>query len=436
MTDSTLEPGLWGPTIVGGRRLRGWRRALTWVVAAASVAILVVGLGAALLVRTAEANLTRVPVGALETIEPGRPINVLVAGSDARSGLTAEEIRRYNLGDFSGQRSDTVILVSVTPDHDGVSVVHFPRDLYVVDQDTPRKLTETFAGGPDALVDVVQSNFNVPVHHYVEVSVTGFISVVDALGAVEICLEEPLRDRKSGADFTAGCHQMDPAEALSFVRSRAGPRGDFERIERQQQFLKAMLDELVAARTFVDLPRLFSVVEKVAANVSTDQDLGLNRMRSLANELRGLASGDIPMTFVPGYTQTINGKSYVIPYRPGATALFEAIRDGEVLAPRGTRQQREQVEVALWTAGLTTEAVIIESTLNWAGFRPVPDGVGPIDGGAETAVYARTVTDLEAGWVAATLGVDVSALPPDLELPDGVDVVVVAGRDAAPRADS
>ena len=436
MTDSTLGPGLWGPTVVGGRSLRGWRRGAVTVLAVSSVVLLALGLGGVLVLRTAEANLTRVPVGTLETIEPGRPINVVVAGSDARTGLSAEEIRRYKLGNFSGQRSDTVILVSVTPEHDGVSVIHFPRDLYVLDGGTPKKLTETFVGGPDALVDVINENFGIPIHHYVEVSVTGFISVVDALGEVEICLEEPLRDEKSGADFTAGCHDMNPEEALSFVRSRSGPRGDFERIERQQQFLKAMLNEMVAARTFVDLPRLLAVVEKVAANVSTDQDLGLNRMRGLANELRGLADGNVPMTFVPGYTQTVGDKSYVVPYRPGATALFEAIRNGEVIAPRGSRQEREEVRVGLWTAGQLTGAVVVESTLNWAGFRPVPAGVGPLEGGPTTKVFARSVTDEHAGWVAATLGVTVSPLPPDLELPDETEVVVVVGDDADPNASS
>lgn len=407
---------------------------LSVAVAVTSVLLLAAAVGGVLLVRTAEANLTRVPVGALETIEPGKPINLLVVGSDARTGLTAEEIRRYKLGNFSGQRSDTVILVSVAADHESVSVIHFPRDLYVIHNGVARKLTETFAGGPDALVDVVASNFGVPIHHYVEVSVTGFISVVDALGSVEICLDEALQDPKSGADLAAGCHDMDPAEALSYVRSRSGPRGDYQRIERQQTFMKVMLDELVEARTFVDLPRLFNVVEKVAANVSTDEELGLNRMRGLAAELRDLAGGRIPMTFVPGYTQTISGKSYVIPYRPGATALFDDIREGRALAPRGTAEEQAEVQVALWSANRGVGVTVVESTLNWAGFRPSGAGTGPIEGGAVTRVHARPGHENEAGWVAATLGVTVTPLPSDVELPEGADVVVVVGDDADPNA--
>ncbi|MBW3659695.1 MAG: LCP family protein, partial [Actinobacteria bacterium] len=313
----------------------------------------------------------------------------------------------------------------------GVSLVSFPRDLRVLDEDgDAHKLTETFLEGPDHVVDVLAANFGIPIHHYAEVSILGFLSVVETLGTVEICLDEPLRDRKSGAAFEAGCHDMGPEESLSYIRSRRGARGDFERIERQQIFLKAMLKEMVSSRTLVDLPKLFAVVERVADNVTTDSGLGPTTMRTLAEELRGLAAGDVPMVVVPGYTRTIGGKSYVIAYRPGAEALFAAIRDGEVLAPRGSKEERSETSVAIWTGGRPEGAEIVANTLAYGGFDAAGAGPGDVDAGATTRVYVVPGFEDQAGWVGAMLGAPVQSLPVGVEGPEGAQVVVAVGDDA------
>lgn len=426
------DPGDWGPVLHGGRRMVGLRRLLA-VTATVAIAGLVAASSVGFLVyRKAEAGITRVPLDTLESHEPGGALNVLVVGSDARDGLSEAERRQLSLGSFDGQRSDTVILVSVPPGREGVNVLSFPRDLIVHDDAGRRfKLTETFFQGPDGLVEVVRDNFLLPVNHYVEVSITGFIGVVDALGSVEVCLDEPLRDIKSGADFTAGCHRMTPEEALSYVRSRKGARGDFQRIERQQTFLKAMLGELIDGRLLADVPRLLRVVDEVAQTIATDEALGVGKMRALAEELRGLADGSVPMTSVPGFTRRLeDGKDYVIPYAPGANALFDAIRNGEVFASAGTPEERDETYVALWTGGRTQATDIIEGTLNWGGFHAFPAGTGPVDAGLRTAVYAAPGHEEAAGWVAATLGVEVLELPATLEVPEGATVVVAVGDDA------
>lgn len=425
------EPGPWGPTIEGGRRFPRARRLLALAAVVTVVAVGAVGITGVLLYRTADANLTRIPVSSLEGKDAGQPLNVLVVGSDSREGLTRQEELELKLGSFDGQRADTVILASVTPDHRGVSLVSFPRDLLVEDEDgDPHKLTEMFVQGPESLVDTVSRNFGVSVNHYAEVSITGFMGVVETLGAVELCLEDRLYDRKSGAAFEAGCHEMDPRQALSYVRSRRGARGDFERIERQQRFLKAMLERMIDTRTLTDLPKLFAVVERVADNVTTDDQLGLATMRTLAEELRGLAQGDVPMTVLPGYTRTIRGKSYVVAYGPGARAIFTAIRDGEMLPDRGDQDERADTRVAVWTGGRLQGADIVLSTLHYSGFPSSSAGRGRLDAGATTTVYTVPGFEEQARWVAATLGAPLQALPADVPPPSGADVVVSVGEDA------
>lgn len=430
------EPGAWGPVIRGGQR---WPR-LRRFAAAVGVVLLTLTVAAAttgvLLYRTAESNLTRVPIGQLdEPTDPDEPLNILVVGSDSRQGLSAERRRELDLGSsdaFAGQRSDTIILVSVTPDRERATVISFPRDLRVLDDGVPRKIAETFADGADNVVEVVRDSFDIPIHHYVQVSVPGFLEVVETVGSVGLCLDEPLRDPKAGADLSAGCQRLSPEQALAFVRSRQGARGDFERIERQQQFLRAMLDEITRARTLVDLPKLFALVEEVAGHVTTDEDLGIGQMRNLAQELRSLASGRIPMTFVPGYTRTIDGASYILRYVPGAEALFSAVRRGEPVEPRGDPQQRAEVGTVLWATG-GAAAEIVASTLHWSGFDLVntvgaPTSVSP----PRTVVYAAPGSRTEAGWVAATLGTTVRSWPSGVDVPPDASVAVAVGEDADP----
>jgi LCP family protein required for cell wall assembly len=423
------DPGPWGPRVRGGRRWRLVRRLTTVLSIMALVAATAVTTTGALLLRQADASLTRVPVQQLD--RPTAPTDArhfLVVGSDARDGLDDEDRRRLRLGAFDGQRSDTIIYVAVSEDRSAVSVVSFPRDLLVIDDGRQRKLTDTFTGGPDHLIEVLRDNFGLPVNHFAEVSLGGFIDVVRTLGGVELCLDEPLRDRKSGADFEAGCHDMDPEDALAYVRSRQGPRADFERIDRQQQFLRATLSELTEARVLADVPRLFRLVEDVAGNVTTDEDLGVAQMRGLADELRQVLRAGVPMTTLPGYPKRIDGLDYVIAYGPGARAMLDDLRAGRPVADRG---ERADTGVAVLSGGRAEETEIVASTLQFGGFQAGWAGVGSaIDAGETTTVYRLPGHEEQAGWVAATLGAPIRPLPAGTSAPEGAHVVVAVGDDA------
>ncbi|MFT5222149.1 MAG: LCP family protein required for cell wall assembly [Glaciecola sp.] len=425
----------WGPSRRGGRPRRSLRIAgffMGWGSLVAIVAVLSLALAT---VRSVEANITRLDLPELELPAAGGPLNLLVVGSDSREGLTREQIGNLVLGDAnddtSGQRSDTVVLVSILPDGGGVNIVSFPRDLPVIYEGKRYKLTETFSDGPQAVVEVINQNFGIPIHHYLEVSVLGFINTVEALGTVEICLDEALVDNKSGANFPEpGCYDMTPRDALTYVRSRQGSRGDFQRIERQQTFLKATIKELVDTRLLFDVPRLLDVVEKAASNVSTDDGLRIGQLQALANQLRGFADGNVPMTTVPAYVQSIDGKSFVIPYAPGAGALFNALETGELLTSRGTPDERAAVELVLWTGGRMIASDRAASTLFYSGFKPELRGRGGIDAESTTTVFFLPGQQEAARWVAATLGAPLRSMPLDIEVPPGTQAVVVVGDDA------
>jgi len=413
------------------RRVRLTLLAMGWLCLTGAVGAVGV---AALTIKTVHDNIVTVEVPRLTRDVQGGPLNILVVGSDSREGLTDYERALYTLGvegSVDGQRSDTVLLVSILPDQRGINVVSFPRDLPVIVDGRRIKLTESFAGGPDALVETVQENFGIPVHHYVEVSVLGFISTVDALGSIEVCVPDRLVDPASGANFEAGCQDMGPREALAYVRSRRGGRGDFERIERQQQFLRATARAIVDTSLFLDVPRLLNVVEEVAGNLTTDPGLGISKLQRLAEDLRVYATADIPMTTVPSYVQSLDGASYVLPYSVGALALFDAIERGDLLAPRGDVVSRAEARVAVWSGGRGVATDLATSTLHWSGFRAYVEGRGPVDAGQTTTVLVVPGFEEQARWVAATLGAPIQALPDGVTAPANAQVIVAVGDDAA-----
>lgn len=438
------EPAPWGPT-VQGRSRHTWLRRLGPVVGVvALVAVAAAATTGFLLYRQADANLTRVPVGSLEEVaSPSDARHFLLVGSDDRSGLSREEQRELTLGseeEFGGQRSDTMMYVTISADRSQVSIISIPRDLLVEREDgTFTKLTNVFAGGPEAVVEALGRTYGLPVNHYAQISLGGFIDVVETLGGVTIELEEPLVDRKSGAEFTeAGVYDMDPAEALSFVRSRVG--SDYARIERQQTFIRAVLAEANEAGTLANPTQLFRLVEDVTSNLTTDERLGLGQMRALADDLREVIADGVPMTTFPSYairlpdSPGLAGGFYDLPYEPGAEALQAAIAAGEPLPETATRAQAADVDVAI-VPGQNHSAAgnVLGPTLAFANYQVSTWSAAPerLHATTTTVVYPATPgKTTQAGWVAAFLGAEVRELPAGVTSPAGADVVVAVGADA------
>lgn len=431
---SGRRPGPWGPSMDAGRSHRLLRRLGSLLGIGGLLGLVAVGVTTQLLFEQAETNLRRVPVPELEEVETtSQARHFLLVGSDARADLGESDREELTLGDFEGQRSDVVIYVAISEDREEVSLVSFPRDLLVTDGEEIQKLTDTFQGGPDQLIRVIRENFDLPVNHYAAITLGGFIDVVRTLGSVEICLDEPLRDRRAGADFAAGCHDMDATDSLAYVRSRQGARADLERIDRQQNFIRAVLRELTATRTLANARQVYRLTEDVASALTTDDQLQLTQMLGLADELRGVVRDGMPMTTVPAYPRTIDGIDYMIPYGPGADAMFEQLRAGQPVAGRGDRGERADTLVAVFDAGRIGAAGIVDSTLRFGGFSTAVAGTGSpeIDPGDVTTVYIVPGEEERADWVAATLGAPTRPLPTGVEAPGTAQVVVGVGDDAA-----
>ncbi len=239
---------------------------------------------------------------------PGR--NVLLVGTDSRSGIEADVDNAGLIlgGGTEGERSDTIMVLRLGDDG-STRFVSLPRDLWLpIDGGDPQRINTAIRGGPEALVRTVQDGLSVPIHHYVQVDLAGFIELVDAVGGVTITIPHPAFDRASGLDLpTAGPVRLDSAQALAWVRSRRytevidgaevrDPTSDLGRVQRQQEFMRALMAEVSAERNPTTLN---SMMTSIADAVVLDDRTSLSDALGIAQGLRGEVPESVVLPTVP-----------------------------------------------------------------------------------------------------------------------------------------
>lgn len=260
--------------------------------------------------------------------------NYLIVGTDSRAGLDDSLESSDNIGlGVSGERSDTMVLLQRSPA--GTSMMAVPRDLYVdVAGVGPERINAAVAfGGPEALIATVQTSLDVPVHHYLEVDLAGFLNVVDALGGVAIDFPCPVTDPKSGLDIpNAGEQILNAEQALAYVRARtyvetcpgqaaqADGRADLGRVERQQYFLNAVFSKVVSTRNPVTLVQ---VAGDVGEGLRIDDTLKLSETLRLG---RSINSNPPETVVLPTTPFTTDGGAQVLDLGPGAQDVLESFR--------------------------------------------------------------------------------------------------------------
>ncbi|HEU4398279.1 MAG TPA: LCP family protein, partial [Actinomycetota bacterium] len=187
-------------------------------------------------------------VGNLIPIASGAPVNILLVGSDSRDGLSKRELGRIQTRQVDGRRTDTIIVVHISPRRQKAVMVSLPRDLRADVGGQTNRINAAFSlGGPDLLVKTVQEVTGLPIHHYAEIDFAGFLKVVDAVGGVRLCnrTNRTLDDNFANLHMPPGCQHMNGIQALAFVRARHID-SDFGRIGRQQEFLRAVMDKVAS----------------------------------------------------------------------------------------------------------------------------------------------------------------------------------------------
>ncbi|MFF3463846.1 LCP family protein [Streptomyces sp. NPDC002619] len=361
--ESTPEPGIPEPgTKVPshgskGRRRRprtGSRKALQATAWTAAGIVVLGGVGVGYMYFKLNGNIKSVDINqALGTDRPTKADNgsenILVLGSDTRSGAN----KKLGGGTDDGSaRSDTAMIVHVYKGHKRASVVSIPRDTLI---DRP-ECTDTngtahpaatgvmfnsaySTGGATCAVKTVESITGVRMDHYLEVDFSGFQKLIDELGGVSVTTTKKIDDPDSHLKLTAGTHQLTGEQALGLVRTRhgVGDGSDLGRIQLQQAFIKALVNQVKQIGVFTNPKKLYDLADTATKAVTTDSDLGsVNSLMNFTNGLKGISASHMTMVTMPVQYDPSN-LNRVIVAESKAKLVWKALKNDQPIPEAATK---------------------------------------------------------------------------------------------------
>ncbi|KUN73135.1 transcriptional regulator [Streptomyces canus] len=281
---------------------------------------------------------TPTPSASQEAPLPTEAVNILVLGSDSRSG---KENQALGGGSSTGARSDTAMVVHIDAGRTTATVVSIPRDTLVTRPSCPLESGGSTSaaygamfnsaysvGGPVCAVKTVESITNVRMDHYIEIDFSGFAKLVDALGGVTVTTDEDIDDDDSHLTLKAGTHHLNGKQALAFARTRhgIGDGSDLGRIGLQQKLVKALLEQISSTNLLTRPTKLYSVADAITGSLTTDTGLdSLTELMSLGESLKGLSSDEVKTVTMPVVTAPSN-PNRVVAKEPAARELWESLR--------------------------------------------------------------------------------------------------------------
>jgi polyisoprenyl-teichoic acid--peptidoglycan teichoic acid transferase len=368
---------------------------------------------------------TPTPRPAMALQIPDHYINIVLLGSDRRPGSGA-------------WRTDSMIIVSVDPQANVVRLLSIPRDLWVYipghgynrvnTADLWGELDKT-GGGPERVKRTIHHNLGIPIHYYVRVDFAGFISIIDAVGGIDVDVECPLPD----ISLSAGMHHMSGRDALRYARSRKSTN-DFDRGRRQRKVLMALWDQSL---TLDIIPRLPELWRAMSTTFQTDMTLDqVINMAYLGVQLK-------PQRILSRAIGPSQVRSWVTP--EGAAVLLP--REVEIrtmlqnfYAPLDTSHldDSSKVRVRVVNGSQRKQAeALAASALSWEGYKVVSRGEADRRDHGQTVIQVYNGDLTVASNIARTLGTPTTAVQdmsgaeqPDPSKP--VDIVVILGANYNP----
>ena len=319
---------------------RGWRIALLSVLAIFLVLTLATG-GLALWVRHSIASgiefiadpFAGIPARApQQKVAAGEEpaVNILVLGTDSRT--SASDPSQWKEG---AQRTDAIMIVQVSGDRKTVSVMSIPRDSWVeIPGHGQGKINAAYSyGGPSLTIHTVENLTGIHIDHFAVANFESFVALTDEIGGVRVNLKTP--QRLAGKELGAGAQVLDGQQALAYTRERSSlPNGDFDRVKRQQTWMRSIVSRVLTNGTMSSPTALYSFLKTASRTVAVDESFTLNQMQSLALETRHLHSNDIKFMTVPtaGTGTSTDGQSIVTLDADADTPLFNAFAEDRVSA--------------------------------------------------------------------------------------------------------
>ncbi len=249
--------------------------------------------------------------------KPNKALNYLLVGSDTRVGLTKEQSKLLRVGttkSAAGARSDTMLLIHISKSRDKATIISIPRDSLVTIPEHQSslykdrtvaaghgKINAAYAwGGAPLLIQTIEQETGIRIDHYIEIGFAGFAGMVDALGGIQVCTKKNINDPNSHLILEAGIHTLDGVEALKYVRTRDfDGMGDLGRMQRQQQFMSAVLRKVTSTGVLLNPIKLVNFFNAAIATVQTDSQLNRSDLITLAKQLKNLSASKVRTLTIP-----------------------------------------------------------------------------------------------------------------------------------------
>lgn len=302
-------------------------------------------------------------VGLHTAVTSSGPLNFLLVGSDSRAFTNGNADAQQHFGTDQangGQRSDTMMVVRIDPDHHKTLVVSFPRDMWVnVPGQGHTKINSAYNNGPQKVIDTLKADYNISINHFIRVDFVSFQGVVNAIGTVPVYVPYQARDDLTGLyQPSPGCKLLNGADALAYVRSRdlqyyspskrrwlpADAVPDLNRIARQQQFIK-QLAGIAVQKSLRDPLVGNQILSRVLENLTLDKGLSKDDVLTLVDAFRTVNpkdTGHVQFATMPVSTDgpSQDGQSVLYLKEPDSDALLARL--GGTVVPDN---------VAIMTAG-------------------------------------------------------------------------------------
>jgi LCP family protein required for cell wall assembly len=405
-----------------------------------------------------------VVVNGLKAVPPSGVENIVLVGSTSRCALKQQSTAFGLCSEgVTGVNSDVVMILHLDPNRKTASILSIPRDLFVPNARTsgPNKIDAALVQGPEQLVDAIQQDFGIPIHHYVELNFDSFQGIVNALGGLKMYFPMPLYDAESSLNIpTAGCHLLNGFQALAVVRARhlqykppgvrttdphdwpQDPESDLSRIRRDHEFLR-VLATAVAARGLSNPVTDNDLLGSLAPMLQVDTGFSLGDMLGTVLTFHGVnpntASEQTMPVIVDADDYLVGGYDYGSveltsePQDLQVTDSFLGLHaDQDTMTGKALPPARAVTVSVLNGTGITDQAAATGAALSALGLDVTGTGdAAPLGSISETTVTYSAGHEADAERVAHDLAGTV--VMGTGATSDGADVTVTTGTDFSVR---
>ena len=283
--------------------------------------------------------------------------NILVIGVDKNEGAPDP---------FMGTRSDTILIVTLDPSAQSVSVISVPRDskVYISEDHGVQKINSAHAlGGINLIKKTLEETLGVKFDNYIAVHNEGIVKLVDALGGVPVYIEKNMyyndNSQNLHINLKKGLQILDGKQAEGYIRYRHDALGDIGRTSRQQWFLKGVVERMQSPDAITKIPEVIKL-----ATTYTKTDMSIYELTQVAAFLKGIDLSDIEVATLPGSPS----KKGVISYWILDPEKTQEVINRLVYKDVRNSQTKQLVAGIMYAPNKEEEAMVIKNKLESFGY--------------------------------------------------------------------